>query len=140
MAPTPTSSVITITPTTRSIPGLESPAGNRFTLEFRIRNTGSRPIYVDRVYGRTEKLIDQKWEMVMERIPPAFASVRVIPPGQSITFEHLVQYVRGVSPSSPYLEHIRGLYRARLRFSYLANGSEPLPSEESYSAPFVVNN
>lgn len=140
MPPTPTSAAVTITPTARSIPGLESQAGTRFILEFRIRNTGSRQIYVDRLYGLTEKLIDQKWEPVMERTPPPFASIRIIGAGQSITFEHLVQYVRGVSPSSPYLEHIRGLYRVRLRFSYLPNGTEPLPPEESYSEPFVVNN
>ena len=140
MAPTPTSAAIKITPTTRSTPGEESEGGSRFAIEFRIRNTGSRTIFLDRLYARVEKLIDQKWEMVKEITPPPFVSVRSIPAGQSITTEYLVQYVRGVPPESPYLEHVRGLYRVRLRFSYLSNGTEPLSPEESYSEPFVVNN
>jgi hypothetical protein len=140
MEPAPTSSVVTITPTTRSVRGQESETGSRFGIEFRVRNTGSRTIFLDQFYAHTEKLIDQKWKVVMETTPPVFASARTIPTGQSVTAQYLVQYVGGVSPESPYLEHVRGLYRVRLRLSYRSNGSELVPPEESYSEPFVVNN
>jgi hypothetical protein len=139
MAPAPTSSAVTITPTTRSVAGQQTETTSRFGIEFRVRNTGSRTIFLDRFYAHTEKLIDQKWEVVMVTTPPAFAS-RTITAGQSVTTQYFIQYVRGVSVESPYLEHVRGLYRVRLRLSFLSNGSELLASEESYSEPFVVNN
>ena len=140
MAPTSKSAAVTITPTTRSTGGTENKSGSRFAITFRVRNPASRTIFLDRFYARTEKLIDQKWVMVMETIPPTVGFMRTIPSGQSLTNEYLVQYLRGISPASPYLEHVRGLYRVRLRLSYLSNGAELLPPEESYSEPFVVNN
>jgi hypothetical protein len=107
-------------------------------MAFRVQNTGSRTIFLDRIYTRAEKLIDQEWELAIETPEAAFASVRTLLPNQSTTFTYRVNYVRGSLPAAPYLEHLRGLYRVRLRFSFTANGSDPLPSEESYSQPFAV--
>lgn len=139
IAPTPTSSLVAITPINRWTRGEESESGSRFFIELRIRNAGSRTIFLDRLYGRTEKLIDQKWELAIETTTPPFGTVRSIPPNQSITIGYLVQYVPGVSPDSPYLEHLRGLYRVRLRLSYSSNGTDLLPPEDSYSQPFAVD-
>jgi hypothetical protein len=138
VAPTPVSSSVSITPVTRSTHGDANDAGARFAIDLRIRNTGSRTIFFDRLYGRTEKLIDQQWEFATESTAPAFGSVRTITPGQSLTFTFQMLYVSGKSPPSTYLEHIRGLYRARLRFSFTSTGSELFPPEESYSQPFAV--
>jgi hypothetical protein len=93
---------------------------------------------VDRLYGWTEKLVDQKWKLVVESTNAPFVSIRSIQPGGGITITCLMQYVRGYSPESLYLDRVRGLYRARLRLSYSASGTELLPPEESYSQPFAV--
>jgi hypothetical protein len=138
VAPTPVSSTVSITPVTRSTRGDANDSGARFIIDLRIRNTGSRTIFLDRLYGRTEKLIDQKWEFATETTTPAFGSVRAIGAGQSFTLTYQMLYVKGRTPPSIHLEHIRGLYRARLRFSFTSSGSDPFPAEESYSQPFAV--
>jgi hypothetical protein len=136
--PTPTSSLVSITPVNRSTRGDENQSGVQFRIDIRIINRGSRPIFVDRLYGWTEKLVDQKWKLVVESTNAPFVSIRSIQPGGGITITYLMQYVRGYSPESLYLDRVRGLYRARLRLSYSASGTELLPPEESYSQPFAV--
>jgi hypothetical protein len=138
VAPTPTSTLALITPASASTRGTQTPSTTRFAIDLRVRNTGSRTIFLDRNYGRTEKLVDQKWELAIETTSPPFVSVRTIPPGQALTITYVMLYVRGASPESIYVEHVRGLYRARLRLSYNENGSDPLPVEASYSQPFAV--
>jgi hypothetical protein len=136
--PTPTSSLVSITPVNRSTRGDENQSGVQFRIDIRIINRGSRPIFVDRLYGWTEKLVDQKWKLVVESTNAPFVSIRSIQPGGGNTITYLMQYVRGYSPESLYLDRVRGLYRARLRLSYSASGTELLPPEESYSQPFAV--
>jgi len=136
--PTPTSEIVTIVPLTASTGGTERETETFFAIEVRIRNKSSRTIYFDRAYARTEKLIDQKWEMARETTAPPFSNVRTIGPSQSLNAAFEVRYRRDEVPASIHLEHIRGLYRLRLRFSYTSNGSDPIPAEESYSRPFVV--
>jgi hypothetical protein len=138
VAPTPTSTSVTITPVNRSTRGSESGAASKFQMDFRVRNTGSRTIFLDRIYTRTEKLVDQEWELATETTGAPFASVRTLLPNQSTTFSYGVNYVRDTSPFAMHLEHIRGLYRVRLRFSFASAGIDPLPPEESYSQPFAV--
>ena len=136
--PTPTSTLLSITPVNRSTRGEQSESAVQFRIDLRITNKTSRPIFVDRPYGWTEKLVDQKWQFVVESTTAPFASIRSIQPGSAITITYLMQYIRGRSPESPYLDRVRGLYRARLRLSYMANGTELLPPEECYSQPFAV--
>lgn len=138
VAPTPTSTSVTITPVNRSTRGSEDGGVSEFQMDFRVRNTGSRTIFLDRIYTRTEKLIDQEWELATETTGTPFASVRTLLPNQSTTFSYRVNYVRDTSPFALHLEHIRGLYRVRLRFSFASGGIDPLPPEESYSQPFAV--
>jgi hypothetical protein len=138
MAPTPVSSNVSITPVNPATRGDETQTGSRFAMRMTIRNTGTRTIYLDRLYSRTEKLVDQRWELAIESTLTPFGAVRTIGPGQSFALDFVMLYVRGQSIPSSYLEHPRGLYRVRFRFSFTANGSELLPPEESYSQPFAV--
>jgi len=138
VAPTPTSTVVSITPLVRSTRGNEDDSGSRFNIEIRIRNLGSRTIFLDRLYARTEKLVDQKWELALETDRPPFGSIRAIPAGQSFTLTYAVTYIRAVAPRRIHLEHVRGLYRARFRMSFSANEAELLPPGDSYSRPFAV--
>ena len=75
----------------------------------------------------------------LEQSAGNFVSVRIINPGRTVTINYVVAYERGSMPPSPLLDHIRGLYRMRLRFSYTSNGTDPLPVEDSYSQPFAVS-
>ena len=136
--PTPTSTLVSIAPVNRSTRGEQSESGMQFRIDLRITNKTQRVIFLDRPYGWTEKLVDQDWKFVVESTAAPFASIRSIQPGSGITVTYLMQYIRGRSPESLYLDRVRGLYRARLRFSYTANGTELLPPEESYSQPFAV--
>ena len=138
VAPTPTSAVVSITPVNRSTRGDENELGSRFNIDIRIRNLGSRTIFLDRLYARTEKLIDQEWELALEPDRPVFGSIRTIQPGQSFTLTYSVFYVRATMPRSVHLEHVRGLYRARFRLSFTASDAELLAPEDSYSQPFAV--
>jgi len=137
-APTPASTLVSVSPARSWVRANETQAGIRFVIDLEIRNTGSTRIYLDRGYGRTEKLIDQKWKVVLERSATPFTTVRSIEAGQLTVVSYVVEYVRGVSPESVYLARARGLYRAGLRFAFAADGTTPLPAEESYSKPFVV--
>jgi len=136
--PTPTSSLVSIAPVRGSTRGDQSESGVQFRIDIRIINRGSRIIFLDRTYGWTEKLVDQRWKFVVESSTAPFASIRTIQPGGGITITYVMQYIRGQSPESQYLDRVRGLYRARLRLSYTASGTELLPPEESYSQPFAV--
>ena len=138
VAPTPVSTVVSITPLDRSTRGNESDGGTRFHIEIRIRNIGSRTIFLDRLYARTEKLVDQEWELALETAGPPFGSIRTIPAGQSFTLTYSVSYVRATSPKLVHLEHVRGLYRARFRMAFTSNGTDILAPEDSYSRPFAV--
>ena len=138
VAPTPVSASVTITPVNKFVRGKESVDASGFDMDFRVRNTGSQTIFLDRIYARTEKLIDQDWEVAIETTGAPFTSVRTLVPNQITTFSYRVIYLRASSPALVHLEHIRGLYRARLRLSFTSNGSDILPPEESYSQPFAV--
>lgn len=137
-APTPASTLVSVSPARSWVRANETTTHLRFVIDLEIRNTGSTRIYLDRAYARTEKLIDQKWKVVLETAPAPFTIVRTIEPGQLTVVSYVVDYVRGVSPESVYLARARGLYRAGLRFAFAADGTNPLPAEESYSKPFVV--
>ena len=136
--PTPESSMLSIEPLTPFVRGTEAATFSRFQMEFRIRNTGTRPVYLDPGYRRFEKLVDQKWELATESTNVPFATVRTIAPGVRISIVFIVTHVRGSSSQSDLIEHVRGLYRARLRLAYDPGGSDQLPLEDSYSRPFAV--
>ena len=137
--PTPTSAVVSIVPANGSVTGAQTDAFTRFMMPLVITNTGSRPVYLDLGYRRAEKLVDQKWELALEQSAGNFVSVRILNPGRTVTINYVVAYERGSSPPLPLLDHIRGLYRMRLRFSFTSNGTDPLPVEDSYSQPFAVS-
>ena len=136
--PTPESTLLSIDPADGSVRGTQSDSMTRFLMPLVIRNKGSRAIYLDLGYRRTEKLIDQKWELAAETANGNFASIRLLNPGRTVTIDLVVVFRRGSPPAAPLLEHIRGLYRARLRFSYTGNGTDLLPVDDSYSQPFAV--
>ena len=136
--PTPKSAVMSIVPANGYVTGDQTETFTRFLMPLVITNTGSRPVYLDLGYRRAEKLIDQKWELAIEQSAGNFVSVRIINPGRTVTINYVVAYQRGSTPPLPLLDHIRGLYRMRLRFSYTSNGTDPLPVEDSYSQPFAV--
>jgi hypothetical protein len=120
--------------------GQQTNTGSSFHMEFRVVNTGSRNVFVDTDYMRTEKLVNQKWEVAAERMPSTspFSSSRMLRPNQSTVLSVAVFYVPGSSPASTLLANLRGLYRTRFRMSFAANGAELLAPEDSYSAPFSV--
>lgn len=118
--------------------GQQTELVSTFHMEFRVRNIGSRNLFLDTDYMRTEKLVNQKWELATERAAAPFFASRVLGPGQSTVVSISVAYTRGTSPESILLSHLRGLYRARFRLSFASNGTELLAPEDSYSAPFAV--
>lgn len=136
--PTPTSTLVSIDPLNLSAVGLQSETTSAFHIELRIRNRGSRDIYLDGDYRRLEKLVDQKWKLATERDNFPFSSVQLIRVSQGATISYAMVYTRGKSPETVLLENLRGLYRVRLRLSLTPNGSEPLALDESYSRPFSV--
>ena len=135
--PTPESTVLSIQPLTPYVRGVETAASSRFQMEFRIRNNGTRPVYLDLAYRRFEKLVDQRWELAAETTAAPFTAVRTIQPGVQISVVFSVVHTRG-SSSFELIEHVRGLYRARLRLAYNPGGTDQMPVEDSYSLPFVV--
>ena len=138
--PTPTSTLLSIDPLNLYTRGSQTETNSTFHMELRIRNKGTRDIYLDGDYRRLEKLVDQKWKLATERDNFPFASVRVIRPSQSASVSYVMVYVRGTSPETVLLENLRGLYRVGLRFSLTPNGSELFALDESYSVPFSVTN
>ena len=136
--PTPASSILSIEPLTPFVRGLEAATFSRFQMEFRVRNDGTRPVYLDLGYRRFEKLVDQRWELATESTNAPFATVRTIAPGVRISILFVVTHVRGSQSQSDLIEHVRGLYRARLRLAYDPGGSDQIPLEDSYSRPFAV--
>lgn len=139
MEPTPDSAPVVITPRMESILVTKLASGWTFTLQLRVRNYGTRTVFVDLSYRVTEKLIDQKWKIAA--FSPETRQLREIPPSQTQTISYAVTYVHGtVLPGTQagILEHARGLYRVGLRLFYSSNGSDPLPAENYYSRSFVV--
>ena len=136
--PTPASALVSIVPANGYVTGEQSDTFTRFLMPLVISNRGARAIYLDLGYRRAEKLVDQKWELAVEQTAGDFVSVRILGPGRTLTINQVIAYQRGSSPALPLLEHIRGLYRIRLRFSYTNNGTDLLPVEDSYSQPFAV--
>ena len=104
-----------------------------FSLPLHVRNSGTRAVMIDLFYRRTEKLVDQKWQLAAESAPTNLS--RVIGPNETTLIQYVVTYQRGTS--YPLLEHVRGLYRVGLRGTYQDNGL-PLTPSPSYSQPFVV--
>jgi len=140
LEPTPDSSPVMITPQSDVIPATDVAGGWTFTLPLRVTNTGSRTVYVDLSYRRTEKLIDQKWEIAVQT--QSFGQWRAILPSQTQSIGYGVTYARATSgppTSSAVLEHARGLYRVGLHLSYTLDGNELLPAENYYSRSFVVS-
>jgi hypothetical protein len=136
--PTPTSTLLSIDPLNLYTTGSQTESNSTFHMELRIRNKGSRDIYLDGDYRRLEKLVDQRWKLATERDNFPFASVRVIRASQSVSIPYSMVYLRGSSPGTVLLENLRGLYRVGLRLSLTPNGSELFPLETSYSIPFSV--
>ena len=132
--PTPQPSQISVVPQKGEL--VTTPSSNGFTwsMQIFVRNNGTRNIYVDQIYRRTEKLVDQKWELAIES--PMAPSFRTVAPSQTQSLPYVVSYFNGTN--YPRLEHVRGLYRVGLRVSYQPNGNELFPAESSYSRPFVV--
>lgn len=136
--PTPESTVLSIEPLTPYVRGVETATSSRFQMEFRIRNNSTRPVYLDLAYRRFEKLVDQKWELAAETTAAPFTAVRTIQPGVRISVVFSVVHTRGSSSQFELIQHVRGLYRARLRLAYNPGGTDQLPLEDSYSLPFAV--
>ena len=137
-APTPVSTLVSIDPLNAFTRGQQTELVSTFHMEFRVLNIGSRNLFLDTDYMRTEKLVNQNWELAAERAASAFFASRMLRPGQSTVVSISVVYTRGTSPESLLLSHLRGLYRARFRLSFTSNGTELLAPEDSYSAPFSV--
>ena len=138
--PTPVSTVLSIDPATTFVRGVEAATFSRIQVEFRIRNNTTRPVYLDLAYRRFEKLVDQKWELAVESTGNPFAAVRTIQPGVRISVVFSVVHNRGSVSESDLMEHVRGLYRTRLRLAYDTGGNDQIPVEDSYSTPFAVTN
>ena len=135
---TPESSLVSITPVSPFIRGLDSDYISRFEITFHVQNPGARTLYVDATHRRIEKLVDQKWEVAMESAPAPFVAFRSIPPNQRVSVSFIVRYDRRTDPDWVLLQRIRGLYRARLRLAFTPDGSDAVPPEDSYSQPFAV--
>ena len=138
--PTPVSTLVSIDPLDSYARGHQTDAASSFHMEFRVQNTGSRNVFIDTGYTRTEKLVNQKWELAAERVPSGnpFSSSRMLRPNQSTVLSVDVNDFPGTSPASTLLRNLRGLYRTRFRMSFTPNGTELLAPEDSYSAPFSV--
>lgn len=134
--PTPVSAAVRITALDESTVASETQVASRFETTLLIRNTSGRTLYLDMSYRRTEKLIDQTWLVAVESGSAKFASTRSVGPGQTINIIHAASSLD--SPPVSLLQHVRGLYRVRLRLAFDRSGVEELPAEESYSQPFVV--
>jgi hypothetical protein len=101
-----------------------------------VRNKGTRAVYADSFYRRTEKLVNQKWEMAAETPSGPIGFRTTIGPGQTVPLAYVVTYT--AASHFTLLKHPRGLYRVRIDLSYAAGGQDRLPPEDSYSPPFTV--
>jgi hypothetical protein len=131
--PTPDSSPLSITPAVGAVPVKKLPNLSTITLSLRVQNRSDRVVYVDLLYRKTDKLIDQKWEVVAESPPSTI--FRSIEPGQTQQILYVLSYEPG---RYPLLEKVRGVYRIGLRGFYDLNITEPLPSQPAYSTSFVI--
>lgn len=136
MEPAPASAQVSIFPLKEAALAVPSRTGYTFSMTLIVTNTGSRTIYVDQIYRRTEKLVDQKWELAVESPTAPVGLTRVIGPLQTQSMPYVVTYVPGTD--FPLLEHMRGLYRVGLRMAYATDGSEPITGDAPYSRPFAV--
>ena len=132
--PTPDSSPLSITPAVEAV-SVEKVEQNvySFSLSLRVRNTGTRNVYVDLFYRETDKLIDQKWEVAAES--PGSNLFRLVGPGQTQQILHVVTYPPG---RYPLFDNVRGLYRVGLRAFYGPTGTDPIQAQPAYSTPFVL--
>ena len=134
--PTPISADVAIT--TVSADGRELDQRRLVGAGFSIENTGTRRIYIDRNYFRLEKLVNQRWQLAAEQDGPFSTGLVGLAPGRTVfTSKNFIHDPAAVI-QFPLIEHVRGLYRMRFRFSFTADGSELLPADESYSQPFGV--
>jgi hypothetical protein len=133
--PTTIDAPISIATVAASTSVQQTQTGFAFSTGVRVRNFGVRTIYVDQVYRRTEKLVDQQWQLVSETASP-FPGNRAVGPSQVTLLNYTVAFRK--DGQIPLLAHPRGLYRVGLRIFYGANGTEPLSAEPLYSDPFVV--
>ncbi len=108
--------------------------GFSFSLPLTVKNIGTRPVYVDLFYRRTEKLVDQKWEVAAESTPTNL--MRLFAPNESRRIEYVVSYKLGAG--FRLLEQVRGVYRVGLRAFYGANQTDPISDLPSYSRSFVL--
>ena len=136
LEPTSVSPVVRITALDEATVASETQVASRFETTLLVRNTSNRTLYLDMGYRRTEKLIDQTWVVALESGATRFASVRVLGPAQTINLSHTASSLD--SPPVSVLQHIRGLYRVRLRLAFDRGGLEELPAGESYSQPCPV--
>jgi len=131
--PTPDSSPLSITPAVGAVPVEKTPNLTTISLSLRVKNDSDRTVYVDLLYRKTDKLIDQKWEVAAESAPSTI--FRSIAPGQTQQILYVLSYPPG---RYPLLEKVRGVYRVGLRAFYDLNITEPLPAQPAYSTSFVI--
>jgi len=132
--PTPDSAPLSIAPGVAAVP-VQSVGGSfSFAVSLQIINRGTRPVYVDAFYRRTEKLVDQKWKLAAESTPTDL--FRAIAPNETLRLVYSVAYKSGTD--HPLFDPVRGLYRVGLRAFYEPNGSSPTSAQPSYSSPFVL--
>lgn len=132
--PTPNPAPLTITPLVEATTVVKQGDGFAYSLPLVVKNVGTRPVYVDVFYRRTEKLVNQKWQVAAESAPTIF--LRQFAPNESRRIEYVVWYKPGAG--NRLLEQVRGLYRVGLRAFYAADQTDPVSSTPSYSKSFVL--
>ena len=131
--PTPDSSPLSITPAVGAVPVQKLPNLSTITLSLRVRNDGDRTVFVDLLYRKTDKLIDQKWEVAAESAGSFIT--RSVAPGQTQQILYVLSYPPG---RYPLLERARGVYRVGLKAFYDEGMTEPIPAQPAYSSSFVI--
>lgn len=132
--PTPNSAPLSITPIVEATSVFKDGDSFAFSLPLTVKNVGTRTVYVDLFYRRTEKLVDQKWEVAAESTPTNL--LRSFAPNESRRIEFIVVYK--LDAGYPLLEQARGVYRVGLRAFYAANATDPISATPSYSKSFVL--
>lgn len=132
--PTPNSAPLSITPMLEATSVIKGTDGFTFSLPLMVKNVGTSTVYVDLYYRRTEKLVDQKWEVAAESVPTSI--LRSFAPNESRRIEYIVVYKPG--EAYPLLEQARGVYRVGLRAFYGNTATDPISPSPLYSKSFVL--
>jgi hypothetical protein len=137
VAPTPASTIVSITSRSEAASITKIQNATRFQMVFHLVNISDTTIYVGLSY-EVEKLVNQKWQLAYSRQIPWGAGSSELRANRGQDRLVTVDYSPGISEPSVPLEHMRGLYRARLTFSYSVGGLSRLPANEEYTPPFAV--